>query len=560
MNTASQTGRRSWTATALAIVGWAATLIGASSAAGQEGENATSQDERPVHNGPSVAEGESGPARFVAALYAAFDSERALESAAFADRWYRAPGNEGYEATLDHLAARLREAGFGADPRLELRVIETDMGAPAWTPRSASLTLHRAGHEPQLMHGFDEPAGRDRVMLPINAPAADVSGPVALRLGDVEEGSLFVTLQPLSRNILRRAQKAGARAVLSAAVFPFTIDPSGGDRHLDAILFRTVAAGTSMPVGQISRRTFDRLSGLVEEGVPVLLSFRAEVESSDVPLRTLVAAVVGRENPDEAVAMASHVQEPGAGDNASGIAGLAESAVDLAGLLLRGELDWPSRTLVFIWGDEMRQSSVWLEDTRRKAIVGISADMLGQSPARTGAIALLEREPDPGALSPIAPDAHTPWGAGEVSEEDIARPSGLNLMARTALADVARHVGGWTTSENPWEGGSDHDVFLERGIPGVLIWHFTDYTYHTGLDRMEMLDGEELRRSCTAVLATALAVAAPRPEDLERYLASLELERELRVKAARAAGEDETVEHWERWSVGAARWLKQLCW
>jgi hypothetical protein len=59
---------------------------------------------------------------------------------------------------------------------------------------------------------------------------------------------------------------------------------------------------------------------------------------------------------------------------------------------------------------------------------------------------LLEREPDPGALSPIAPDAHTPWGAGEVSEEDIARPSGLNLMARTALADVARHVGGWTTS------------------------------------------------------------------------------------------------------------------
>ncbi|MAF66496.1 MAG: hypothetical protein CMJ84_12670 [Planctomycetes bacterium] len=517
-------------------------------------------DAESTHNGPRVAAGASGPARFVPALHAAFDPERALASAAFADRWYRAPGNEGYEATLEHLAARLREAGFGEKPGLELRIIETEMDAPAWTPKSASLLLHRAGTEPELLHGFDEPADRDRVMLPINAPSADVSGPAAMRLSDVEDGSLFVTLQPLSRNILRRARKAGARAVLSAAVFPFTVDPSGGDRHLDAILFRTVAAQTSLPVGQISRRTFDRLGGLVDAGVPVLLTFKAEVELREVPLRTLVAAVVGSEHSDEAVAMASHVQEPGAGDNASGIAGLAESAVNVAGLIERGELDRPARTLVFIWGDEIRQSSVWLEHTARKAIAGISADMLGQSPARTGAIALLEREPDPGALAPLPPDAHTPWGAGEVSEEDVANPSGLNLVARTALSDVARFTGGWTTSENPWEGGSDHDVFLEHGIPGVLIWHFTDYTYHTGLDRMEMLDGEELRRSCTAVLATALAVADPRPADLERYLTSLEFERELRVGAAHAAGEGEIVEHWERWSAGAARWLKRLCW
>jgi hypothetical protein len=539
-----------------------AAAFGASRAAAQAEAAGTAEVAPPDggHRGPRVAEGAGGPARFVPALYRAFDAERAIADAAFADRWYRAPGNEGYEATLDHLAGRLRAAGFGAVEHLELRIIETEMSAPAWTPRSASLVLHRAGTEPERLHGFDEPAGRDRVMLPINAPSADVSGPAVLSLGDIEEGSLLVTLQPLSRNILRRAEKAGARAVLSAAVFPFTVDPSGGDRHLDAILFRKVAPGTSLPVGQISRRTFDRLSELVADGVPVLLTFKAEVDFRERPLRTLVAEIVGRELPDEAVAIASHVQEPGAGDNASGIAGLAASAVSLVGLIESGEIDRPERTLAFIWGDEMRQSSVWLERTERKAVAGISADMLGQSPERTGAIALLEREPDPGALTPLAPDAHTPWGAGEVTEEDIARPSGLNLVARTALADVARHVGGWTTSENPWEGGSDHDVFLEHGIPGVLIWHFTDYTYHTGLDRMEMLDGEELRRSCTAVLATALAVAAPRPADLERYLTSLELERELRVGAARAAGEERVEEHWNRWSAGAARWLKQLCW
>ena len=61
--------------------------------------------------------------------------------------------------------------------------------------------------------------------------------------------------------------------------------------------------------------------------------------------------------------------------------------------------------------------------------------MLGESPERTGAIALLERSQDPGALHPLPPDEHTPWGESEVEEEDI-RPSGVALIARIALSDV----------------------------------------------------------------------------------------------------------------------------
>ena len=125
--------------------------------------------------------------------------------------------------------------------------------------------------------------------------------------------------------------------------------------------------------------------------------------------------------------------------------------------------------------------------------------------------------------------------------------------------DVSTYVGGWHTSENPWEGGSDHDVFLDAEIPAILIWHFTDFTYHTSLDRLDMLDSEELRRSCAVVLATALATADPQAEDLERYLASNQLELDVRLKAAEQAGESEVAEQWKTWCAGADAWLRAQC-
>jgi hypothetical protein len=63
-----------------------------------------------AHNGPQVAEGDTGPARYVPALYESFDSERALGDAGFADGHYRTPGGEGYDLTLDRFAERLKEA------------------------------------------------------------------------------------------------------------------------------------------------------------------------------------------------------------------------------------------------------------------------------------------------------------------------------------------------------------------------------------------------------------------------------------------------------------------
>ncbi len=506
------------------------------------------------HRGPAVHFDDSGPARYVPKLLDAFDQERAMEVVAFIDRYYRAPANEGYEAVIDRLLEELRRAGFGSDPRLELEVLSEEMDHPAWTPRSASLRLTTNGRT-ETLHAFSEGTGVDRVMLPINAPSCRVAGPVALALDEIEEGAIFVTDAPVGQ-VMRRARQRGAAAVLSASLQTFNTDPTGQKRHLDAIQFRTVPAGTTTPVAQISLRSYTRIQEAVVSGEAARISFSAEVEFDERPLRTVVASIVGDSRPDEAVAAASHVQEPGACDNASGVAGLLESVVGLAGLLRSRALDWPSRTLVFLWGDEFDQSRVWLETTERHPIAGISSDMTGQSRTRTGAIALLERMPDPGALVTIPPDEHTPWGAGDVTVDDL-NPNGLAVVARCAMNDVARFAGGWESADHPWEGGSDHDEFIERGIPAVLFWHFTAFAYHTSLDRLDMVDAAEIRRTQVALLATALAVADPHPGDLPRYQACLSMEEEERVLAAESAGRSDIAKLWKEWTEGARAWMKR---
>ena len=512
----------------------------------------------PTHVGPAVAPGEAGTKRFAGPLYRAFDPGLAMRDAAYADQWYRVPGGPGYDATLERVAARLRANGFAEHERLKLRFLELELPRPVWIPLSASLILRVEGSPPAVLQAFSHRADSHRVMLPVNAPSADVEGRPVFSLDAVEPGTILVTGAQITRSILRRAERRGAVAVMSSALHPFTTDPTGAERHKDAILWTKVPVGTKLPVAQISARVQERILAATVGDPNVWLAFSAEIAHGSRRLRTLVAEVVGAKRPRQAVAIASHAQEPGACDNASGVAGLTESACCLARLLQSGEIEWPARTIAFLWGDEFRQTEMWLDEARYEVVAGISADMLGESPAETGAIALLERDKDPGALVTLAPDEHTEWGAGQVLEEDL-EPHGLSVIARTAMADVAELVGGWATAENPWEGGSDHDVFIDRGIPGVLVWHFTDFTYHTSLDRMTMLDPEELRRSCAAVLASALGVADARPADLERYRATNELERELRVKAALDAGESANADSWEQWCDGADAWLVALC-
>jgi hypothetical protein len=93
----------------------------------------------------------------------------------------------------------------------------------------------------------------------------------------------------------------------------------------------------------------------------------------------------------------------------------------------------------------------------------------------------------------------------------------------------------------------------------VLFWHFPDFAYHTSLDRLENVDAEEMHRTGSAMLATALGLADPKPVDLDRYLKSLRIEGDVRAQACEDAGDTETAAAWRDWTRGARLWLRELC-
>ena len=213
---------------------------------------------------------------------------------------------------------------------------------------------------------------------------------------------------------------------------------------------------------------------------------KVEIQSTfyDGPNRSLIAEIPGSVKPDERIVAVAHVQEPGANDNASGTGTLWVLAAGLAHAVRTGALTAPGRTLTFIWTDEIRGSRQWLSayPEQAKAVQYMfSLDMTGEDTAKTGGTFLIEKQADPTAVWSRPSDPHTEWGAGDVKANTL-KGSLLNDLHLAVCLRQAKETK-WVVRTNPYEGGSDHTVFAEAGVPSLLNWHFTDRFYHTNLDR-----------------------------------------------------------------------------
>ena len=77
----------------------------------------------------------------------AYSGDRALEVVAFVAPHWRLAGNQGFDASIRHVAKLLEEAGFvpeeeaSPDAILSYRVESRSMRGPTWEPLDASLTI-----------------------------------------------------------------------------------------------------------------------------------------------------------------------------------------------------------------------------------------------------------------------------------------------------------------------------------------------------------------------------------------------------------------------------------
>lgn len=465
----------------------------------------------------------AGPARTVPTPFAAVSSPisrelsgaRALSTVGFVEQFFRLPGNRGFDASIDTVAALLTAAGYvpeaKATPsdRLTFRVESRPMTAPAWTPDDASLTI--VGRTAPL-----QAWKTNHNMIAINSWATPDAG-VTANLIDVGAGTdADLAKQPLTgaivlmdgnfRAVYPKAMQRGALGVLAAQKLPAYNQQT---KNTTAIQFTSVTRDTVNRgfVIFVSSASRDSLKAALAAG-PVQVRAVVKARFEQRPERTVVAEIRGSVKPTERFVYSAHVQEPGANDNASGVGLLAEMARTAAVMFKRGQAN-PARTLTFLWGDEIRSTDRFLkEDSVRRAGVkwGMSLDMVGENTALTGGTFLIEKMPDPSAVWVRGEDQHSEWGGSPIAASQI-RAYWFNDFVRQRCLDRAS-VTGWVVKSNPFEGGSDHTPFLNAKIPAVLLWHFTDQHYHTDRDRLDMVSATTLANVGNCALSTGLLLTS----------------------------------------------------
>ncbi|MFC3560665.1 M28 family peptidase [Pedobacter jamesrossensis] len=503
-----------------------------------------------------------------------FKEQNAFATTAFVEKYFRLPGNTGFNASIHHVEDILKKAGFVEQKQNEFeapltyRIEKRAMKNKTWEPVNANIDI--VG-ESQPLISFKT----NRNMIPINCQSTPPEGitaeviyipkvvPAEIDKMDLKGKILFSETNP--SRLLAIAAKAGAVGVLGYSMPTYT-QP---EIHQTSIQFGRMAANSDVWTLLLSFGAKEKLKASCLKG-STKLKVNIETKIYQAEELTIVANLKGSEKPDERFVFSAHVQEPGANDNASGVGTLAEMA-RLTAELYQAKKISPKRTLTFLWGDEIVSTKRYIveDTTRAKGILwGMSLDMVGEDTKKTGGSFLIEKMPDPSAIWTRGTDKHTEWGAGDVGEKDLF-PHYFNDF----IFDICKTQGkfaNWTVNYNPFEGGSDHTPFLQNKIPGLLMWHFTDVFYHTDNDRLDKVSPTEMKNVGISALTAAYTlisadentatatVAQVKADALIRLKTEFDLSKKAIADGKPAADEKHIIEVWSKWYIDALATINKM--
>jgi len=295
------------------------------------------------------------------AVEGVFDKELAGELLEAIDPYYRLRGNQGYLRSLEWAMQLLKKGGFSDPSALDSEgdtVRFRDFGPvkPAWTPFSASLSV--ISPDVGLLHAFDSEAGLDRTFVCANSFPTKPDGVVAplvrfdhSKPPESYAGTIVYGTLPSAVLFEQAVVQGGALGVISSYL-PEYNEPA---THTDAIHFSKVPYDAErqafgLNVSPAKRRVLERLlsGGMVYVRVVIRARF------ADARSRTLIARVQGSDPHAGTVVLVAHLDEPGANDNASGVAATVGIATGYLAAIREGRLPRPRRSIVFLIGPHER--------------------------------------------------------------------------------------------------------------------------------------------------------------------------------------------------------------
>ncbi len=431
-------------------------------------------------------------------------AQRLLENL---DPYYRVRGNQGYLRSLESAMTLMKEAGF-MDPSSSESDGDTvrfrDFGPvrPAWTPFSGSLDV--VSPDVGQLHSFETEAGLERTFVCVNSFPTKPQGVVAplirfdhARPAESYAGTIVYGTLPAKTLFEQAVVQGGALGVISSYLPAYNEPQNYPDAiHYSKVPYNPERQGFGLNISPAKKDILERLLG----GGMVYVRVAIKTRFTEARSRTLVGQIRGTDEHAGTIALVSHLDEPGTNDNGSGVATTIGMATGYLTAIREGRLPRPRRSIVFLVGTEFECSREWLRANSNKVDLALVIDMVGEDPKENGALPLVERMPDPGAIWDRPPlDIHSEWGRGDVREGELVG-NFLNDYVMAAMNERAKKTD-WPVTSNPYEGGSDHESFLERGVPAVLLWHFTDPYYHTNLDRLDKVSLPEMENVAVGTLA-----------------------------------------------------------
>lgn len=438
-----------------------------------------------------------------------YSGQLAYETVDFVEKYWRVPGNTGFNKTVYKIAEKLEEAGYvleekaAESQRMTYRIEKRGMENPTWEPVDASLTI--VGQDTILLKYTT-----NRNMIYLNSFSTPKEGVVAevvyiktyeeIKSLDLKGKIVFCELstQKIFEEVFIKKSALGIITYNN----PKYLQP---EKNTTSIQFR------SLPHQKETNTWGIALSYIAKEALKKALTFgkvkvHVNIQTKIYPSEelTIIAEVKGSKIPEERLVFSAHIQEPGANDNASGVGAQLEMAF-LTGKLIENKQIDVARTLTYLWGDEITSTHRYITENNQRAKNikwGISLDMVGENTAITGGSFLIEKMPDPSAIWTRGKDKHSEWGGKTMKLKEM-KPHYLNDFILTNFQKQGKFAS-WEVNTNPFEGGSDHIPFLKADIPGLLLWHFTDQFYHTDNDRIDKVSKKTLKNVGTSALVCAL--------------------------------------------------------
>lgn len=239
----------------------------------------------------------------------------------------------------------------------------------------------------------------------------------------------------------------------------------------------------------LSHRQGEKLRDLVLSGKRVVLQGQVRgIGLEPYFMDVVVAHLRGSEKPEEELVLSAHLDHPkeSANDNASGSAAILDIARVLKQLTESGRLPKLKRSLRFVWVPEWNGMMPYID--AHPELVGpelggtflgnLNLDMVGENQELLHSMMIITKTP-----------ASIPSVINDVVENMAQMVDGMDLRSARGSQSLFNY------RVTPYSGGSDHMMFIDRKIPGVMIVHGPDYTHHTSDDTPDKVDPVELRRS-----------------------------------------------------------------